>query len=188
MENKSNNTLLLIATAIIAILIGICYYQDNTLTKMRDLLEKTDTTTTMTIDTLYLEKTVVDTVPEYINQVIFKTDTLYKMNGDSLEATPILITLKKKEATKTIVDSTDTVQYKAFISGYDKNDEGYPRLDSIKFHISHEYYQANTETIINKTTPKKQRKWYISPQVGIGYGIIQKKPDVYIGFGIGYNF
>lgn len=100
MENKSNNTLLLIATAIIAILIGICYYQDNTLTKMRDLLEKTDTTTTMTIDTLYLEKTVVDTVPEYINQVIFKTDTLYQMNGDSLEATPVLITLKKKKQPK----------------------------------------------------------------------------------------
>ena len=100
MENKTNNKLLLIATAIIAILIGICYYQNNTLTKMRDLLEKSDTVSTMTIDTLYLEKTYIDTVPQYINQTIFKTDTLYKMEGDSLSQTPILITKKKKKQPK----------------------------------------------------------------------------------------
>lgn len=97
MENKSNNVLLIIATVLMAIMFGIMYYQNNVMTKMRDLLEKVDTTTTMTIDTLFLEKTYTDTVPKFITQTIFKTDTVYKKEGDSISATPLLITLKKKK-------------------------------------------------------------------------------------------
>ena len=39
---------------------------------------------------------------------------------------------------------------------------------------------------------KNDKKWYqkftISPQVGVGYGIFNKKFDVYGGVGIGYHF
>ena len=39
---------------------------------------------------------------------------------------------------------------------------------------------------------KNNKKWYqkftISPQVGVGYGIFNKKFDVYGGVGIGYHF
>ena len=96
-NNKSNNVLLIIATVIIAAMMGLMFYQDKVMTNMRELLEKVDTTTTMTVDTLYLEKTITDTVPQYITQTIFKTDTLYKKEGDSISATPLLITLKKKK-------------------------------------------------------------------------------------------
>lgn len=96
-NNKSNNVLLIIATVLMAIMFGIMYYQNNVMTKMRDLLEKVDTTTTMTVDTLYLEKTYTDSVPKYITQTIFKTDTVYRQVGDSIETTPLLITLKKKK-------------------------------------------------------------------------------------------
>lgn len=97
MENKSNNVLLVVATIIIAIMMVLMFYQNKVMTNMRELLEKVDTTTTMTVDTLYLEKTITDTVPQYITQTIFKTDTLYKKEGDSISATPLLITLKKKK-------------------------------------------------------------------------------------------
>lgn len=39
---------------------------------------------------------------------------------------------------------------------------------------------------------KNDLKWYqrftVSPQVGVGYGIFNKKADMYIGVGIGYKF
>lgn len=92
-----NDKLLIIATVIMLFMGAVLFFQNKTINNLRDLLEKTDTTTTMTIDTLYLEKTYTDTVPKYITQTIIKTDTLYKMEGDSLSQTPILISLKKKK-------------------------------------------------------------------------------------------
>ena len=39
---------------------------------------------------------------------------------------------------------------------------------------------------------KDKQKWYnnfvISPQVGVGVGMINKKLDVYVGVGVGYKF
>ena len=96
-NNKSNNVLLIVAAIIMALMTAVMFYQDKVMTEMRQLLEKTDTTTTMTVDTLYLEKTYTDSVPKYITQTIFKTDTVYKKEGDSISATPMLITLKKKK-------------------------------------------------------------------------------------------
>lgn len=96
-KDKTSNVLLVVATVLMTIMFGIMYYQNNVMTKMRDLLEKVDTTTTITVDTLYLEKTYTDSVPKYITQTIFKTDTVYRQVGDSIEATPLLITLKKKK-------------------------------------------------------------------------------------------
>lgn len=97
-NNKSNNVLLIIATFIMGLMGAVMFYQNKVMTEMRQLLEKTDTTTTMTVDTLYLEKEIKDTVPQTITQTIFKTDTVYRQVGDSIEATPLLITLKKKKS------------------------------------------------------------------------------------------
>lgn len=91
------NKLLTISGFIIAAMIAVMFYQNNVMNKMRDFLEKVDTTTTIAVDTLYLEKTYTDTVPKYITQTIIKTDTLYKKEGDSISTTPLLITLKKKK-------------------------------------------------------------------------------------------
>ena len=78
---------------------SIEYKPDATFTafsELEDIINKTDTTQIISTDTLYLEKTYTDTVPKYINQVIFKTDTVYRQKGDSIEAEPMIITLKKK--------------------------------------------------------------------------------------------
>ena len=97
MEKKNDNILLLVATIIMAFMGFVMWFQNKTLNEYRDLLEKIDTTTTVVVDTLYLEKTIVDSVPKYINQTIFKTDTVFQKEGDSISATPLLITLKKKK-------------------------------------------------------------------------------------------
>ena len=96
-KDKTSNVLLIVATVLMTVMLGIMFYQNKTLEKYKDLLEKVDTTTTMTVDTLFLEKTYTDTVPKYINQTIFKTDTVFQKEGDSISATPLLITLKKKK-------------------------------------------------------------------------------------------
>lgn len=88
----------------------------------------------------------------------------------------------------TITDSTDTVKYKAFITGRSYQQEEYPTLDSIKFHISHKYYQTNTTTVIEKTKPQKQSKWHISPQATFGYDPINKQWGFIVGVGVNYNF
>lgn len=97
--NKDNNTLLAVGLTIITtIMMILLVFQNNTINNLKDIIEKTDTTTTMTIDTLYLDKTYTDSVPKYITQTIYKTDTLYKKEGDSISATPLIITLKKKKS------------------------------------------------------------------------------------------
>ena len=72
--------------------------QQNKINNYKNLLEMTDTTNTITVDTLYLDKEIKDSVPQTITQTIFKIDTIYKKEGDSISATPMLITLKKKKS------------------------------------------------------------------------------------------
>ena len=96
---NKNNTLITVGLTIISVIMMILLvFQNNTINSLKDIIEKTDTTTTITIDTLYLDKTYTDSVPKYITQTIYKTDTLYKKEGDSISATPLIITLKKKKS------------------------------------------------------------------------------------------
>lgn len=83
--------------SIIMIGMGIILYcQDKKLKEYEQLINKTDTTTIVETDTIYRDKYVTDTVPKYINQLIVKTDTVFKQVGDSIEAQPMVIALKKK--------------------------------------------------------------------------------------------
>ena len=94
--DKTNKTLVIVIFVLIAMLMATWMLFGNKIDEYKQLLEKTDTTQIISTDTLYLEKTYTDTVPKNINQVRFKTDTVYRQKGDSIEATPMLITLKKK--------------------------------------------------------------------------------------------
>ena len=62
--------------------------QHNQIKQYKSLLELVDTT--KTTDTLYLERTVIDTLPKVVQTTIIKRDTLYK------DSVPYLLTLKKK--------------------------------------------------------------------------------------------
>lgn len=120
---------------------------------------KTDTVTVTKIDTITIEKPVVQF--RYLTKVI--TDTLY--NTDS-----VLVPVQIPIETKVYLDYT----YRAVVSGYRAN------LDTIQVYPIHTYTTINT-TII------KQKRFNIGIQAGVGYGCFSSKPDVYIGFGVSYR-
>ena len=96
---KSNNTLIIVVlTILIGLMFVVMHVQQNKINDYKNLLEMTDTTNKITVDTLYLDKEIKDSVPQTITQTIFKIDTIYKKEGDSISATPMLITLKKKKS------------------------------------------------------------------------------------------
>lgn len=84
----------------------------------------------------------------------------------------------------------DTLSYKAYI----RNNN----LDSIN--IKHNYPIMYKNHIIYQdryihstvNTPDKRKTFFdnfsYGIQLGVGYGMINKKPDIYVGFGISYNF
>lgn len=96
---KDSNTLIIVAlTILIGLMFVVMHVQQNKINDYKNLLEMTDTTNKITVDTLYLEKEIKDSVPQTITQTVFKIDTVYRQVGDSIEATPMLITLKKKKS------------------------------------------------------------------------------------------
>ena len=59
-------------------------------------------------------------------------------------------------------------------------------MDSIRFDLKG--YNVRDKEIITKTITKRQKGLKISPSIGVGYGVINRKPDIWVGVGISYNF
>ena len=71
----------------------------------------------------------------------------------------------------------DDSLYTAWVSGFE------PNLDSI---LIHQREVTNTITITNTIT-KPASRFSIGPSVGLGYGIANKKADVFVGITATYN-
>lgn len=65
--------------------------------------------------------------------------------------------------------------YTAWVSGF------MPSLDSIRLHL------PEVQTTITKTIVKPSSLVTVGIQAGGGYGIFNKKPDVYVGLGVQLN-
>ena len=135
----------------------------------RDNLIKGDTV--IYTDTVYKTDTVKYDKPVPVDNFNIKIihDTLPAVapahTGDSV-VVEIPITAKIYE------DST----YKAFISGY------WASLDSI-------WLFPTTKTITTvKEVYKKPKRFSLGIQGGLGYGIVSRKIEPYIGFGLGVGF
>lgn len=76
---------------------------------------------------------------------------------------------------------TDDSTYTAYVSGV--LTDSFPRLDSIAIKQRYIYIEHEIERIKEKKPPIT-----FGLQSGIGYGIIGKKPDIYIGIGMQWNF
>lgn len=48
--------------------------------------------------------------------------------------------------------------------------------------------KANISNVVTYSKKNKQHKLSISPTLGLGYGILNKQPDVFVGVGLSYNF
>lgn len=185
MKDKTQNILLAIATIVTAFLLLVMQYQNNHIQYLKGIINNIDTTTIIKTDTVYKTQILTDTVPKYITKTIIKTDTMYQVReNDTIQHT---IQLKNKTFSNTLQQDKDTITYKAYISGYDMDEEDYPRLDSIKLHTATKTITEHQETILNVKTPQKVRKWHFQPSLGVGYGLIHNKVDAYLGISLSYD-
>lgn len=154
----NKNKIIIILSLLFALFMLVLYVAHSNEESAKNRL-KTDTITIIKRDTITITKPVIKT--KYIAKVI--TDTLYTRDSIKVEVNiPI--------ETKVYKDST----YRAVVSGYRV------LLDSL------EIYPSHTTTIITNNNLKKSR-WNISIQNGIGYGVFNKKTDLYVGIGISYS-
>lgn len=115
-------------------------------------------------DTVVIRDTVkIDKpIPIYIKS---EPDTLYIPSIDS--------TVVMNKETKVYKDSLYEVQ----VSGIR------PNLDYINVYPKTTYITKEKVSYV-----EKKRHFNHGIQVGIGYGVIQRKPDIFIGYGFQYNF
>ena len=124
------------------------------------------------IDTIYRPMIVKDTLPVLKYKTHYKTDTIVK-NGDTIQ-----IPIDRYVYVDTLSDS---VSYKAILRGYRAS------LDSIVIN----YPQRTIERLKTQTITLQKVKvkhWNYGINAGVGYGIINRKPDVFVGFTFGYSF
>ena len=66
--------------------------------------------------------------------------------------------------------------YTAWVSGFR------PNLDSIRLH------QREIFTTVTKYVERPAKRLAIGPSIGVGYGIINRKPDIWAGVTVTWNF
>ena len=131
----------------------------------------------------FKEKYVTDTIT--VDKFIVKADSIAKDSvyhyTQSNDTVKLNIDIKAKDLKWCKTDLT--IHDKFMIINREKDGVNQTSIN----------HSANTE--IEETTmwhKKNNKKWYqkfvISPQVGVGYGVFNKKPDVFVGVGIGYDF
>lgn len=171
----NTKTLLIIATAIIALFIVVSTLQYTQIQKFKQMIEQQDTTIITKHDTLWKDTTITEKelVPKYI--VKTKTDTVYTSNGDTLQ----LVT-ESKMYDKRLTTDKDTADIQIYTTGINTS------LDSLKWRLK--THRVNTTEIVTITKFVEHKKLRITPQVGMGYGVFNKQCDMYIGLGFSYSF
>ena len=177
-KNKDINALLaLLVWAIIAFLIGLGLNVVSVIMQPQepqDTIWEFKTDTIEWHDTVYQDVYWTDTLPQYIDNTIIKTDTFYTKDG-----TEIMLEASNKVWADTLTNGEDSVAYWAYTSGYEH------KLDSINLWANHKTV-TNTVEVTKYVERKKKFKDYvsISPNISFGYGFVTKKIDTYAGVGI----
>lgn len=136
----------------------------------------TDTVTMERTDTVYDTARLIHYFPRPIH------DTILRWNY--IKQDTLLPYISKTYSDTVTKDDGAEVQYIASVSGVD------PSLDSIRFNLK---YPVVTNTITNTVTETKfltkpAPRFSVGIQAGFGYGVFNKKPDLYIGLGGTYRF
>lgn len=172
MTEKNNSGWKWCLLFLIAYTIALYFYSSYKISQIEPIeIEKIDTL--VVSDTIFKRDTLTITkpIPTYIQTI--KTDTVYTEKGDTIQ----LLT-ENKIYKDTICYQSDSIILESSIIGIN------PQLDYIKADWRR---QEITNTItIEKYVRKKGLR--ITPQVGLGYGLLNKQTDVFIGIGLSYNF
>lgn len=138
---------------------------------------ETDTVFQERIDTIHLTHTVTRYRPQPT-----RTDTIFVTDTQTQEVAQHI--KKTYEVDSLQIDTTSTphgmVSYHLLVRT-DNND-----VDSIALRFNVDYPKIIQTQTITKTITKKKR-WNYGIQTGIGYGIYNRKPDLYIGVGLQYH-
>ena len=122
----------------------------------------------LTKDTVIIKDTIEVKIPIPKEIKILKTDTVYLPSIDDKDTIKALLPITEK----VYGDST----FRAVISGYN------PHLESLTI------YPTTTTITERKLLKMSGNGFKISPSIGVGYGIINKNPDIYIGVSLIYEF
>ena len=138
---------------------------------------ETDTVFQERIDTIHITHTVTRYRPQPT-----RTDTIFITDTQTQEVAQHI--KKTYEVDSLQIDTTSTphgmVSYHLLVrtDNYD--------VDSIALRFNVDYPKIIQTQTITKTVTKKKR-WNYGIQTGLGYGVYNRKPDLYIGVGINYN-
>ena len=64
--------------------------------------------------------------------------------------------------------------------------DSFPKLDSISFILRG--FNVKEKEVITNTIIKRQKGLKVAPAIGVGYGVINRKPDIWVGISVSYNF
>lgn len=138
---------------------------------------ETDTVFQERIDTMHITHTVTKYKPQPT-----RTDTIFVTDTQTQEVAQHI--KKTYEVDSLQIDTTSKphgmVSYHLLVRT-DNND-----VDSIALKFNVDYPKIIQTQTITKTVTKKKH-WNYGIQTGIGYGIYNRKPDLYIGVGLQYN-
>ena len=166
---------ILIGVSVICILLSMTMGKCSR-TEIRTKVE-TDTVFQERIDTIHLTHTVTRYRPQPT-----RTDTIFVTDAQTQEVAQHI--KKTYEVDSLHIDTTCTppasVNYHLLVrtDNYD--------VDSIALRFNVDYPKIIQTQTITKTITKKKH-WNYGIQTGIGYGIYNRKPDLYIGVGLQYN-
>ena len=138
---------------------------------------ETDTVFQERIDTIHLTHTVTRYRPQPT-----RTDTIFITDTQTQEVAQHI--KKTYEVDSLQIDTTSTphgmVSYHLLVRTDNYN------VDSIALRFNVDYPKIIQTQTITKTVTRKKH-WNYGIQTGFGYGIYNRKPDLYIGVGIQYN-
>lgn len=157
MDNYKIFTVLLAILSVV-LFFSTVYYATNPQIEYMTV-ENTDTIVIKSIDTITIEKNSISYKDIIVIDTVFIKDTA------------MLVEQKRYD------DSLSTI----FISGIEAN------LDSIEYHIPKDTLKIYTEKI--QTVKEKdnflKNRFVVTAGVYAGYGLLTKKPDIYVGLGFG---
>lgn len=166
---------MLISVSVICILLSMTMGKCSR-TEIQTKVE-TDTVFQERIDTVHLTHTVTRYRPQPT-----RTDTIFVTDTQTQEVAQHI--KKTYEVDSLQIDTTSKphgmVSYHLLVRT-DNND-----VDSIALRFNVDYPKIIQTQTITKTVTKKKH-WNYGIQTGFGYGIYNRKPDLYIGLGIQYN-
>ena len=176
MRNMTRSDIyMLIGVSVICILLSMLVGKCSK-TEIQTKVE-TDTVFQERIDTIHITHTVTRYRPQPT-----RTDTIFVTDTQTQEVAQHI--KKTYEVDSLHIDTTcippASVNYHLLVrtDNYD--------VDSIALRFNVDYPKIIQTQTITKTITKKKH-WNYGIQTGLGYGIYNRKPDLYIGVGIQYN-